>query len=257
LRQQKLYGSLERLRTIIPDISHQYSSYALDTELLELETRALHAFQMQLVEVAVNRAQHGGGQQLTLVDIGDSSGAHIRYVKAMHGEIRALSVNVDAEAVTKIRAAGLEAVLARAEQVDQFDIRPDLVLCFETLEHLPDPAQFLRAVATIASVRVLAISVPFVRTSRVGLRYIRRSLPAVASPETTHVFELAPQDWRPLFMFSGWAIEHEAILKLYPKWHPMTFTMPLWRKVDYEGFYGAVLRPDPTWQRQHAQGLGT
>jgi SAM-dependent methyltransferase len=251
LQQQGMQSLLDRLRTIIPDISQQYSSHDLDTELLELETRALHVFQMKLVDVAMNHARREGGAQVTLVDIGDSSGAHIRYVRAMHGEIRALSVNVDADAVAKIRAKGLEAVHASAEEVERFDIRPDIVLCFETLEHLSDPAQFLRAVATITTVHALAITVPFVRTSRIGLRYIRRSLPAMAGPETTHVFELAPKDWRPLFMFSGWRVEHESILKLYPAWHPMAVTMPLWRTVDFEGFYGAILVPDPTWNRQY------
>lgn len=253
LKEQKLDRTYRRLREIIPDIRHQYSSYEVDTELMELETRGLQAFQVTLAEKAMQIARASGApERLTLIDIGDSSGAHIEYLKTLHGAVRSLSVNVDSAAVAKIQAKGLEAVHASAEDIERYDIQPEVLLCFETLEHIPDPARFLSRLSTISTVRAFAITVPYVRRSRVSLRYIRRSLPQVAGPETTHVFELSPGDWRPLFMFSGWRPAYEQVFWMYPRLHPMALTRPLWRRVDFEGFYGAILTPDPTWQGQYA-----
>lgn len=257
LKEQRLDSTYEQLRKIVPDITQQYSTYAVDTQLIELETRGLQAFQVRLAEEAMRIAHAAGApSRLTLIDIGDSSGTHIEYLRALHGEVRSLSVNVDAEAVAKIKARGLEAVHASAEEVERYDIKPDVLLCFETLEHLPDPSNFLSRLAKVTSARTFALTVPYVRRSRVGLRYIRRGLPEVAGPETTHIFELSPADWRPLFMFSGWRVVAERVFKLYPRIHPMVVTRPLWQAVDFEGFYGAILSPDETWREQYAARAG-
>jgi len=51
--------------------------------------------------------------------------------------------------------------------------------------------------------------------------------------ETTHIFE-----------FSGWQIVKEVRYTQYPKYNPLTVFRYLWRKFDFDGFYGVVLKKD-------------
>ena len=67
--------------------------------------------------VVAIEAVDGGG--LTLVDIGDSSGQHGEYIRALApaGKVgRFVSVNLDPVAVEKVRARGGDAILCRAEE---------------------------------------------------------------------------------------------------------------------------------------------
>jgi hypothetical protein len=248
LREQGL-DELERsLRVVVPDVSDQYSTFRVEPGLLETSVRAMHAFQIAMVEDAMRIvAAAADGAGLTVMDVGDSSGTHLRYLHARHRAIRTLSVNLDPEAVAKIRAKGLEAIHGRAEEVAGLGARPDIVMCFETLEHLTDPVAFLRQVAAINSCRALVITVPYMRRSRVGLQYIRSGQKRPANSENTHVFELSPRDWSLLFRFAGWRAASDRVFRQYPRRGPLLLTYPIWASLDFAGFYGVVLLKDGTW----------
>jgi 2-polyprenyl-3-methyl-5-hydroxy-6-metoxy-1,4-benzoquinol methylase len=248
LREQQLDELDRKLRLIVPDVSDQYSTFRVEPGLVETSVRAMHAFQIDLVEEAIRIvATPPPSAGVTVMDVGDSSGTHLRYLQARHPDIRALSVNVDLEAVTKIQSKGLQAVHGRAEEVAGLGVHPDIVMCFETLEHMTDPVAFLRAVRTIESCRALVITVPHVRRSRVGLQYIRSGQKRKAGPETTHIFELSPGDWRLLFRFTGWRAASDRVFRQYPRRGLFVLTYPMWVAVDYAGFYGAVLVKDGAW----------
>ena len=70
---------------------------------------------------------------MTIVDIGDSAGTHLLYLNELFGEIRSLSVNLDVNAVKKIKQKGLDAIHARAEELEKFNINADLFLSFQTV----------------------------------------------------------------------------------------------------------------------------
>ena len=91
------------------------------------------------------------------------------------------------------------------------------------------------------------VTVPYVAQSRVALHQIRAGMKKVAPAETVHVFELSPEDWKLAFLHAGWKIERERIYRQYPRWSPLRFTKWLWKRSDFEGFYGAVLSRDDTW----------
>lgn len=251
LQEQGLRGLYDRLAEIVPDLRDQYTSYQLERDFEVATVRGLHAFQIQLVDRALARLEPPTGRPLTVVDIGDSAGTHLRYLRVLRGQLRSLSVNVDPVAVDRIRAAGLEAVLSRAEDVRQYDISPDLMLCFETLEHLTDPHGFLADLSDVYPNVRLLITVPFLASSRVGLQYIRAGGDTLAGPETTHIFELKPEDWRLLFQFSGWSVIEDEIYRQYPSRRALRVTQPLWRSFDFEGYYGAILMPDQRWREAY------
>lgn len=250
--EQGLKDLYLKLEEIVPDISDQYSSFKINTEHLRITVRALHAFQISLVESVLD-----GIEDPVIVDIGDSAGTHLQYINGLHGEgeqkkVRSLSVNLDEAAVQRIKEKGLEAVHARADELQSYDIDPDIFLCFETLEHIMDPAAFLHDLSSKTRAKYLIITVPYVKRSRVGLHHIRNSsLDGQVNAENTHIFELSPGDWQLMAQHSGWSVVKDTIYLQYPRARFWRIAKPMWKKFDFEGFYGLILKRDDTWSSRY------
>jgi len=252
LREQSMEELVDILRRVIPDVRDQYTIGLDETEYRrywELKMRGLHAFQVRCALDALNALD---GDGLTLTDIGDSSGHHAEYLRALAPEGRVgriVSVNLDPVAVEKIRARGGDAILCRAEELDLEGIRPDLIMSFQTLEHLTDPVRFLHGLAAKAAADHLLITVPFRRRSRFGGAHLRMPedrMPARMTAEEVHVFELSPGDWALLARFAGWKTVFRRIYRQYPRHSPLRLTGPMWRTFDFEGFVALFLRRDLT-----------
>jgi hypothetical protein len=249
LDEQGLADLMERLRTIAPDISDQYSS-AFDSAdyaaYWEVKMRGLHAAQ---VAAALDALSIIRGDELTVVDIGDSAGTHGQYLRALAPEgkmARVLSVNLDPVAIDKIRAKGGDAVLGRAEDLDVAEYNAALFCLFETLEHLSDPLRFLHRLATGAAAHVL-VSVPYRRHSRFGddhLRLAESAMPEKLTAEQVHIYEFSPADWALLARFAGYRVVFQRIYRQYPRRSIFRLTAPLWRRLDFEGFLIMLLERD-------------
>ena len=250
-REQELLPIYHQLTEIIPDITHQYTSFDLDSEYLKTKVRALHSFQIALVNEALQFIDSSPEDTLTIVDIGDSAGTHLQYVKGLHQDrnLRCLSIDIDSEAVRRIKEKGMEAICARAESLPSLSIDADIFLSFEMLEHLMNPCGFLHELSEKTNYKAFVITVPYLAHSRVGLHHIRHDQKRSVTPEETHIFELSPEDWRLIFKHSGWAIEAEKIYLQYPK-RPLFFRFlwkRYWQHCDFEGFYGVILKSDKSW----------
>ncbi len=250
IRQQSVARLLPRLGAIQPNLSQQYSrqSGMLGT-FQELKIRALHSFQCELVLDELS--SRDGEGEVTIVDIGDSAGTHMRYVAALAApacRVNAISVNLDQRAIDKIRAGGGTALLCRAEDLDLGERAVDLFVTFEMLEHLHNPALFLRRLAKSKNGARLLVTVPYQKQSRVGLQSLRRGDRLEDYAEDVHIYEFCPEDWRLLMLHSGWRVEREATYFQYPRGIPIvsSFLARLWRQNDFEGFWGAVLVRDLT-----------
>jgi len=238
-----------RLTKLVPDISDQYSMFKVDNHYLKTKVRNLHAFQMILLEKVIRNFK-----KIVVVDIGDSSGTHLQYLTKIYKnkkDIKCLSVNLDQNAVEKIRNKGFEVVNARAEELNKYNISADVFLCFELLEHLTDPIHFLYKLSSQTNSKFLIVTVPFLRKSRVGLHHIRMNTGDNVCAENTHIFELCPEDWKLIVKQAGWTVDNEQIYLQYPSSGLFRFTKSLWRKFDYEGFYGMILKRDPTWSNRY------
>lgn len=248
-KQQGLQNLADKLAEIVPDITDQYSLFKVDNPYTTVNVRNEHAFQISLVNEII-----GEFDKLTIVDIGDSAGTHLQYIMGLHSKnqiIQCLSVNLDAQAVEKIKQKGLEAVNARAEDLHKYNIDADIFLCFETLEHLMNPCHFLHDLSTKTTAKYMIITVPYLQNSRVGLHHIRGGGGKEVYAENTHIFELSPEDWKLLVRHSGWSIAQERIYLQYPKRGLFRFTKALWRQFDFEGFYGMILTKDDTWSSRY------
>lgn len=247
--EQGLNRLVLKLEEIIPDISDQYSTFKLDTRYLKTKARNLHAFQISLVNKVIEEFQ-----KPVIVDIGDSAGTHLQYIIGLHSknkDITSLSVNLDPEAIERIKAKGLNAVKARAEDLLDYNEKADIILCFEILEHLMDPCHFLHQLSLRTNTKYLIISVPYLKNSRIGLHNIREGRKEEVHAENTHIFELNPQDWKLLIRHSGWSIIDEQVYLQYPKKGFFRIVKHLWKKFDFEGFYGLILKRDNFWSSKY------
>jgi hypothetical protein len=237
---------IPQLERIVPDISHQYTNVVLSQPHLAALCRANHAFQTRLLLRAVDGIPNPAP---LVVDIGDSSGTHMQYLKALRPDraIETLSVNLDPKAVEKIKARGFPARLCAAEDLDPGDRPVDLFISFETLEHLLSPPLFLHRLATRGRSDRLLITVPYVPQSRVGLYTLRRKIRNTAEPvhaENEHFFELSPQDWMSLFMFCGWRPVHHEVFRIANPAGPYHAAWQYWRRVSFTGFLGLYAERD-------------
>jgi hypothetical protein len=244
---QNLSKLLKTISEIVPDISNQYTTLKVEGEYLELKVRGLHAFQISLVNNSIIRLGKGT-DEITIVDIGDSSGIHLTYLKTLYKNISALSVNLDPVAVQKIKEKGLVAIESRAELLHKhpgFSESVDIFLSFEMLEHLLNPIEFLHQMSTQSQCQYFVITVPYLVNSRIGLHQIRNiKNTSDFNAERTHIFELSSSDWDLLFRFSGWNIVYSQKYTQYPKQFPGNLLKHLWKKIDFEGFYGVILQRD-------------
>jgi len=247
--EQRLDCLIIKLEEIVPDISDQYSTFKLDTRYLKTKARNLHAFQISLVNKVI-----GEFQKPIIVDIGDSAGTHLQYIIGLHSkdkDITSLSVNLDSEAIERIKAKGLNAVKARAEDLQDYNEKADIILCFEILEHLMNPCHFLHQLSLRTNAKYLIISVPYLSSSRIGLHHIRGGRQERVRAENTHIFELSPEDWKLLIRHSGWSIIDEQIYLQYPKRGFFRIAKPIWKRFDFEGFYGLILKRDNSWSSKY------
>ena len=249
LQESRLTEMAAKLTGIVPDVAAQYSRTRERTESWKLKMRGLQAFQVAMMLRAL---QPFPARKVTVVDIGDSAGTHMLYLKEIvrdQAEVDTISVNLDPRAVEKIKAQGLVAILCRAEELDLPGIDIDLFTSFEMVEHLHNPAIFFYRLARKSTGKKILITVPYVKTSRVGLHHVRQNSREAVFAEDEHIFELCPEDWHLLMLHSGWRVIHSEIYYQYPRHWPIMsrFMAYYWRRRDYEGFWGAILEKDLTF----------
>jgi 2-polyprenyl-3-methyl-5-hydroxy-6-metoxy-1,4-benzoquinol methylase len=252
-KQQALSDMGHTLSNIVPDISKQESRENQNFNAYrELKRRTLQAFQCKLM---IKALEGFASDKLTVVDIGDSAGTHMLYLKELTKDkfnVETISINLDPRAIEKIRARGLNAILKRAEDIKPEEIkggRIDLFTSFEMVEHLHNPAIFFRRIAKNSSCRTMLITVPYLRQSRVGLYSVRSMLKEIIYAEDEHIFELNPEDWTLLFLHSGWKVTFSKIYYQYPTRWPFlsSFLRWFWKTSDFEGFWGAILEKETTF----------
>jgi 2-polyprenyl-3-methyl-5-hydroxy-6-metoxy-1,4-benzoquinol methylase len=248
-KEQGLQSIAAELTRIVPNIKNQYSTFEIDNPYLNAKVRSQHAFQISLVNEII-----GEFDKPTIVDIGDSAGTHLQYLLGLYSKnkkVHCLSVNLDAQAVEKIKQKGIDAIHAKAEALHKYNIDADIFLCFEMIEHLMNPCQFLHELATKTSAKYIVITVPYLRNSRVGLHHIKRGEVRDVYAENTHIFELCPKDWKLLVRHSGWNVAQERVYLQYPKRDLLFITKPLWRRFDFEGFFGMIITKDDNWSSKY------
>ena len=249
VKENKFVELIGRLRQIAPDISRQeLTSMSSIGDYWELKRRALQAFQCTMMLKAL---EFFTAKNLTVVDIGDSAGTHMLYLKELARDkfdIDTIGVNLDPAAIEKMEAIGQKAILCRAEYLDLGDQKVDLFTTFQMVEHLHNPSIFFRRLSKRSLYNKMVVTVPYMKKSRVGLHSIRNKVNKPVIAEEEHIFELSPEDWTLLFLHSGWRVVYSKIYYQYPVNLPIVnkILAQFWRRTDFEGFWGVILEKDTT-----------
>jgi len=146
---------INRLEHILPSLKDQANfmndNIKEDSEYLKHKKRNLHAFQLQFTLDKIKNYQDStNNNEVSIIDIGDSSGNHLIQLQALNNGIkRVASVNLDIKAVEKIRNKGIEAYHCRAEELlEKYELRPNFFISYQMVEHLTDPVRFLHNIAS-------------------------------------------------------------------------------------------------------------
>ncbi|MDP6175321.1 MAG: hypothetical protein QGF09_14240, partial [Rhodospirillales bacterium] len=65
-------------------------------------------------------------------------------------------------------------------------------------------------------------------------------------------YEFSPDDWVLMAKFAGFKPVFTRTYWQYPKRSLMRLLAPLWRKLDFEGFFGVLLERDPAALERYA-----
>lgn len=248
IKENRFIELIEKLRKIAPDISNQETTVNENNDYWELKRRTQQAFQCTMMLKALETFT---SKNLTVVDIGDSAGTHMLYLKELtkdRFDIDTIGVNLDPTAIEKIKARGQKAMLCRAEDLDLGDKKVDIFTSFQMVEHLHNPSIFFKRLAKKSACNKMVITVPYLKSSRVGLHSIRNHWNKPVIAEEEHIFELSPEDLTLLILHSGWRVVYSEVYYQYPRRVPIISQMlsRYWRKTDFEGFWGAILEKDTT-----------
>ena len=250
VKEQHLNYLMSKLSEISSDYYEQYNHVKIEGEYWNFKVRALHAFQFELIKKAIAIIQeYKEKDELTIVDIGDSSGTHSNYIKKLikNDKLKLLSVNFDPLAIEKIKQKGFEAILSKAEDLQKYNVNPDLFMSFQTIEHLNSPITFLKSISKNTNCEFFLMTLPYLSESRVALEHIRNNSTEKVHAENIHIFELNPYDWELIFKHTGWEVNYKKIFLQYPKKNPLRLLKGGWKKYDFEGFYGVILKRNSSW----------
>ncbi|MBF0343521.1 MAG: methyltransferase domain-containing protein [Nitrospirae bacterium] len=233
----------EYSKKLFPSFSEHFS-FPIDNKENEHRLRLLITAEVYFTKMAIEPIIKTR-DVCSYADIGDCDGS-VRVIlkEFFYGDkLKSVGVNLQQDAVKKIIARGLDAICADALDIHNQAKTYDLISVFETLEHLPDPIGFLKNIRQTTN-STLIISVPYIRKSRVSLRYLTSRWPKKTKPtiENTHIFELSPMDWKKIFLHTGWKVEKEYKLLAFKPFTPHRLILePYWRYASFEGFWFVAL----------------
>jgi 2-polyprenyl-3-methyl-5-hydroxy-6-metoxy-1,4-benzoquinol methylase len=167
-----------------------------------------------------------------VLDVGDSDGILLRLLGK-----EGTGVNISSARVAMIEANGVTAAEANAENLPFGDATFDVVLCFETLEHVHSPVRVLTELSRVCrdDGRVF-VSVPRVSHSRIQ--------PYVAGKPLGqgHLFELGPDDFAALVSHTPLAVRWSTVCPLVapPRTPAERIADWLWRDDVVGGVFRAL-----------------
>ena len=183
------------------DAAREHEHPPIEAAHIRRILRLFHAWRVDAVRSRMGSELDGA----RVLDVGDTDGLMLKHLgKGGTG------FNLAPDAVERIRANGVEAVLGDAHGLPFADGEFDCVLCFETLEHVESPHQLLTELARVTRPggRVF-VSIPWVPATRVHPR----------DPELprghAHVFEFSRDDFAAVVTHTPLTITWESVAEMF------------------------------------------
>ena len=136
-----------------------------------------------------------------VVDLGDTNGIFLRFLKQ-----GGIGVNISDPAVRSLHGRGMDAVKADIEFLPFKDRSIEVVLLFETLEHLPNPIRALGEIGRVCS-RSLILSIPYVSLTTIHDARYDPARPATQE----HIFEFSVPDLKQILTHTPFEIRRDGI----------------------------------------------
>ncbi len=139
----------------------------------------------------------------TVLDVGDTSG---NLIEALNK--KGTILNINKECIDWVEKKGIRGILGNAENIDLPEKSFDYVMCFQMLEHVPNPLKVLNELARIAKKRVF-LSIPLVEQTIIynkdfWLKELRDSWKETDPRNVDcHIFEFSTQDLKNLLSFTS------------------------------------------------------
>ena len=90
-------------------------------------------------------------QPKTVVDVGASWGAFLNLWKSYETNPKLIGIEPGEDAAQKCRAKGITVFEDFVENIGEGDVQGDLVTCFEVVEHVQQPAKFVKALCNVTA----------------------------------------------------------------------------------------------------------
>jgi SAM-dependent methyltransferase len=187
----------------------------LDSRHFRSATRLFHAWKLKTIRERLGASL----ADARILDVGDSDGLLLRDLgKSGTG------FNVSPAVIRNITANGIEAVHGDAHELPFADASFDVVLCFQTLEHIESQHAALLELARVCRPGGRCfVSIPWVPKTVVHPRN-------VAAPRgQDHVFELSPDDFAALVTHTPFRLVFSDVCRLFDGKRGLVEEAFLWR----------------------------
>ncbi len=169
-----------------------------------------------------------------VMEIGATSDMFLRHVKAE----RKIGINVLDICVEQLNKQGIIGIKTDGQRMPLQDNGADLVICFETLEHVHNPILFLAELSRITKKKLL-LSIPWVSKTNVRARWYGRVDPNGQPDSEFHVFEFDERDFKKILSYTDFKVStYQKLTNYQAKYDP--FTNWCLRKYLYLGYFPAI-----------------
>lgn len=161
----------------------------------------------QLYEICRTlRARIGDVGGARVLDAGASDGLFLNEI----GAVKGVGVNFLSACARKIESDGQLGCVADVERLPFADGAFDIVICCETLEHVPNPLAALNELARVCRGRMF-VTIPWLPNTRINAR------PAGWPDVESHIFEFSERDFARVVSHAPVRVAYQSRIQVFPE----------------------------------------
>lgn len=170
-------------------------------------------------------------KKFSILEVGDSDGLILGNLGK-----KGVGVNISRGAVKNVMRHGIKAVQC---DIHSMPFKPksfDVVMMFQTFEHLPNPIETLNILASLSRDRII-VSIPEVPKTNIFSAGLMANLPQYRQ----HVFEFSDNDFKKIVTHSPFIINRKETINVFGK--PKTFAqLRLYLYCNHQYLWGGIVR---------------
>jgi SAM-dependent methyltransferase len=152
------------------------------------------------------------------VEIGATSDMFLKHVKAR----RKIGINVLDACIEQLNRQGITGIKTDGQRMPIEDNEADLVICFETLEHVHNPISFLAELSRITKNRLL-LSIPWIPKTNIRAKWYGMTESNGQPDSEYHIFEFDEGDFRKVLSHTDFKVsQYQKLINYQAKYDPFT-----------------------------------